>query len=220
MFLKRHMLLGKRGRTVSLKVENIKKLMGWCPNAKAHEARRSVYLENFDSNVPDRTSGDIRDLKDPGWLLKESTQVLLFDIFLTFVYILLYNQIGFLPFTLLCGLSTGLAYVAVYWNQRIQRYDAIAKKPDVRYVSKKSFWISLAIILPILFSLVFLPYIPIIGTHIMQVMFSLLANFLSLMWGAYFQIIYWERKNHMKIYRKYENSFQKTYAIGGKEGKL
>jgi hypothetical protein len=40
------------------------------------------------------------------------------------------------------------------------------------------------------------------------------------MWGFYFQLIYWEKKNHMKIYIKYENSLEKIYAIGKKEGEL
>ena len=43
--------------------ECFRKLMGWCPNAKAHEARRHVNLENFDSDVPDRARGEGGDTK-------------------------------------------------------------------------------------------------------------------------------------------------------------
>jgi hypothetical protein len=40
------------------------------------------------------------------------------------------------------------------------------------------------------------------------------------MWGFYFQLIYWEKKHHVKIYIKSEKGFQKMYALGEKEGKL
>ncbi len=36
----------------------------------------------------------------------------------------------------------------------------------------------------------------------------------------YLTEVYWEKKNHMKIYIIFENSLVKTYAIGEKEGKL
>ena len=36
----------------------------------------------------------------------------------------------------------------------------------------------------------------------------------------YLTDVYWEKKNHMKIYIIFENSLEKTYAIGEKEGKL
>lgn len=38
------------------------------------------------------------------------------------------------------------------------------------------------------------------------------------MWGTSLQLIYWEKKNHMKICIENENGFQKTYAVGEKEG--
>jgi hypothetical protein len=36
----------------------------------------------------------------------------------------------------------------------------------------------------------------------------------------YLTEVYWEKKNHMKIYIIFENSLEKIYAIGEKEGKL
>jgi hypothetical protein len=206
---------------VNRKVEYIKKLMGWCPNTRAYEAKRHVNLENFDSDVPDRARGENGDLKNPGWFRRIRNQMLLAGIFLTFMYFLIINHTGFLPFALICGLFTGLAAVVAHWNRRIEQYDVIAKKPVVRYVpKKKSFWISLTIIFFILVSLFFLPYIPKIGTFITQFMFSFSANVISMMWGAYFLLIYWEKKNHMKIYRENVNSYENTYAIEEKEGEL
>ena len=90
------------------KVEYIKKLMGWCPNAKAHEARQHVNLENFDSDIPDRARGENGDLKNLGRLRKTSTRILLIDIFFTFVYFLVLNQIGINLIFLLAGSFSSL----------------------------------------------------------------------------------------------------------------
>jgi hypothetical protein len=48
---------------MSLKIENIKKFMGWCPNAKSNETRKHIPLENFDLEIPDRPGGEIRPQK-------------------------------------------------------------------------------------------------------------------------------------------------------------
>ena len=192
--------------------------MGWCPNAKAHEARRHVNLDNSEFDVPDRARGDNRDLRDPGWLRRVSTQILLFAIFLTFVNLLLYNQIGLNLLYLGAGLLMVLFDFAFRWNKQIQRYDAIAKKPIVRHVPKiKSLRGLLAIInllfrisVLFLFCWVLVPYMFNFGTPPIS---GVLLILLFLTWGYYFPLIYWEKKNHMKIYRKSENSFEKTYVF-------
>jgi hypothetical protein len=52
-------------------------------------------------------------------------------------------------------------------------------------------------------------------------MYSFVAGLWILtMWGTSLQLIYWEKKNHMKICTENKNGFQKTYAVGDKEGKL
>jgi hypothetical protein len=50
---------------MSLKVESIKKLMGWCPNTRAYEARQRTNFESFESDIPDRAKGDSGDQKIP-----------------------------------------------------------------------------------------------------------------------------------------------------------
>ncbi|AKB52816.1 hypothetical protein MSBRW_3563 [Methanosarcina barkeri str. Wiesmoor] len=199
---------------MSLKVESIKKLMGWCPNARAPEARRNIDLEYFDSNVPDRARGDNSCLKNSGWLQRESNQILLFAIFLTFVHFLIYNHMGLLP-SFFASLPP-LFYFVFHWNERIQRFNDIAKKPIVRYVSKLSYlWVLIIIVFIAL--LMLLTYMIRQSWHSALFGLSILCFF---MWGFYFQLIHWEKKNHMRIYIESENGFQKAYAIGEKEGKM
>ena len=189
----------------------IKKLMGWSPNVRAHEARSQINLENFDSDVPDKARGDTRYLKNPGWLQREKNQILLFAIFLTFVHFLIYNYIGLLP-SLFASLPP-LFYFVFHWNERIQRFNDMEKKPIVRYISKVSYlWVLIIIILVVL--LMILSYIIRQSWHSALFGLSIIWFF---MWGFYFQLIYWEKKNHMKNYIKHENSFEKMYAVGEKE---
>jgi hypothetical protein len=46
-------------RIVNLKVKNIKKLMGWCPNAKMTETGSRISDANFEAN--DRSGGEKAD---------------------------------------------------------------------------------------------------------------------------------------------------------------
>jgi hypothetical protein len=190
----------------------IRKLMGWCPNAKSHGAIQQTDPENLNFDIPDRARGDNSHLKNPGWLQRESNQILLFAIFLTFVHFFIYNRIGLLPS--LFALLPPLFYFVFHWNERIQRFNDIAEKPIVRYVSKTSYlWI--LIIVLFVFLLMLLSYMIRQSWH--SALFGLSIVWL-LMWGFYFQLIYWEKKNHMRIYIKSGNGFQKAYAIREKEG--
>lgn len=201
---------------VNIVIKSIRKLMGWCPYTKTYEAeaRRHVSLENFDSNIPDRARGEKGDSKNPGWLQRESNQILLFAIFLTFVHFLIYNHIGLLP-SLFASLPP-LFYFVFHWNERIQRFNGIARKPTVRYVSKVSYlWVLIIIIFIAL--LMLLTYMIRQSWHSALFGLSILLFFT---WGFYIQLIYWERRNHMKIYVKHENSLEKMYAVGEKEGEL
>nr|WP_269848886.1 DUF1673 domain-containing protein [Methanosarcina horonobensis] len=57
------------------------------------------------------------------------------------------------------------------------------------------------------------------GSRIMAVMGFMFGTCLTA-FLYYLTDVYWEKKNHMKIYIKFENSLEKIYAIGEKEGKL
>ncbi|MDR7666229.1 DUF1673 family protein [Methanosarcina sp. Z-7115] len=59
---------------MSLKVENIKKMMGWCPNAKIHEARQQIHLENIEAN--DRSGGSDRPRGERNKIKRNSKQFL------------------------------------------------------------------------------------------------------------------------------------------------
>jgi len=189
---------------VSLKVENIKKLMGWCPNAKAHEAKRNVNFEDLDFDIPDGAREENVDLKNLGWLRKASNRTLLIYTFFTFVYFLVLNQIGINLIFLLAGSFSSLFLSIFFWKTQMQKYDDLVKHPVTEYSTKKKI---------ITFAITFVVYLVISyldatgSEFVVQAAISFVGGFLVSMWLEYLQILYWERKNHKMIY------FDKSYGI-------
>lgn len=195
---------------MSLKVETIKKMMGWCPNAKAYEARQIINFENFESGAPDRIGGENGDQKNLGWFRKTSVQTFLITTFLTLTYLLIIKQLGVNLIFLLAGSLVSLFFIIFDWNAQMQRYDTLRKKPVIDYSCKKNLYYILAYMFMIV---IFYLYFK--GQELaMQAIFSLLGGSLVAMWLSYFQLIYWEKKNHKTIYYgKKHGTWKSSYLI-------
>jgi len=205
---------------VNLNTEYIKKLMGWCPNAGAAEARRNVNLENFNSDIPERAGKENGDLKNLGWFRKTSTQTLLINTFLTFAYFLVITHLdlnlirGVNFILLLVGSFISLFVTILYWKAQMQRYNDLIKHPVIDYSDKKKLYYILGYTFLIL---IYLLYIKGNGPAL-QAMFSLVGGFAVGMWFSYFQLIYWEKKNHKTIYfNKRYGTWKTSYIIREKK---
>lgn len=201
---------------MNLNIEYIKKLMGWCPNAGAAEARRDVSFENFDSDIPERAGGENGDLKNPGWFRKTSTYILLINTFFALAYFLVINQLGINLalginlILLLTGFFIALFLVIFDWKVQMQRYDALVKHPVIEYSDKKKLYYILA---SVFFILIYHLYFK--GQELaLQTIFSFMGGLMIGMWLSYFQLIYWEKKNHKTIYfDKSYGTWKKSYII-------
>lgn len=186
--------------------------MGWCPNAKANEAKRRISLENFDSDTPDRARGEGGDTENRSWFRKASTRILLIATSITFVYFLIFNQTGINLIFSLAGFFIVTVYFAFHWKTQMQEYNNLVKQPVTEY-SKKMRITMIAIII-VLSSLRYLFGI-IVGQELAwQAMLSLYGGFLVFIWLSYFQIKYWEKMNHKTIYiNKREGTWKRSYII-------
>jgi len=198
---------------VSLRVKNIKKLMGWCPNAKASESRRNISFENFDSDIPDKAKGDNGDQRNPGWLRKTSAYTILINILFTLAYLLAINHLGLNLTFLLAGFSISVAVIVFDWKKQMRRYDTLAQK----HICDNSFMKKVSQIMNLIFY-AFLFYWIFSGdverNHSMQVIISFMSGLLVVMWLSYFQLIYWQKKNHKTIYfDKSHGTWKKSYVI-------
>ncbi|HII02968.1 TPA: DUF1673 domain-containing protein [Methanosarcinaceae archaeon] len=208
---------------MSLKVvafEQIKKLMGWCPNAKIAEAGSRISSVNFEAYG---RSGEekARSTEVLGQHSRLDTQLLLLPIFFAYFYINLFQK-GINTEAFLLGLSLSLPIYLLGWKKQMHQYDDAKEKPVVSPFFRKSlFGVLLFLFLGFTLLMVFLPYISSYAAHLNdRTLNSFVSGTLIPMWGFYFQLIHWERKNHMKMYMKREKGQQKLYALGEKGGKL
>lgn len=190
-----------RAKTVAF--DQIKKLMGWCPYARAHETRQYIHSENFVSNSPDEPDEENANLNNPSWFRKLSNRILLVETFFTLAYILIINQLGINPIFLLIGFLIALLVIIFDWKAQMQRYNALVKKPVIDRSDKK-------ILHFILYASVYIAlyYFNIKGWEsALQAMVSFIGGSLPITWREYFQLLYWEKKNHKMVY------FDKSYGI-------
>lgn len=200
--------------------------MGWCPNSKTLETGSRISPANFETYV--RSGGE--KARIPRFLSRFSSlfsrfdvRILLPAIFVTPFYINLLFRKGVNAEALLLGLSLSLLIYLLGWKKQMRQYDTLAKKPIIASSFKKTlFWIFLVMILGLILPMVFLSYILSYIPSFLnaQSMYSFIAGAWILMGGTYLQLIYWERKNHLKIYIKSEQGFQKMYALEEKAGEL
>jgi hypothetical protein len=208
--------------TVSLRY--IKKLMGWCPNVKTTEIGSHISPSHFETN--DRSRGEKANspqVKNQFSRIFSRLDVRLFlpTLILTPFYISMLFLKGVDSEALFIGILLPLLIYSLCWKKQMLWYDALAKKPNVRYFSKiVLFFVFLTLIWALIFPIrVFLSHVP--SSINSESLYSFIAGLsFFIMWGTSLQLIYWEKKNHMKICIKNENGFLKTYAVGEKEGEL
>ena len=199
--------------------------MGWCPNAKTFETGSRISSTNFEEYNRDKGEK----ARSPGVLSRYSrlfsrldVRLLLPTLFLTPFYIIMLFRKGVDSEFFFSGILFSLLLNSLCWKKLIHEYNALMKKPNVRYVSKiVLFYVFLSLIWFSIFPfMVFRSYYTPYSID-SQSMYSFIAGLWILtIWGTSLQLIYWEKKNRMKIYVKNKNRFQKMYAIGKKEGEL
>jgi len=201
--------------------DQIKKFMGWCPNAKALETGSRVRFANFGTN--DQSEGE--KAKNPtvsGQHSRLDIYLLVLPIIFTPVYINLFQK-GINKEAFLLGLLISLPIYLLGWKKQMHQYDAVKRNPVVSPSFRKTLTcVVLFLFLGFTLLMAFLPYISSHAAYLFndQVLSSFTSGTLILMWSFYFQLIYWEKKNHMKMYVKREKGQQKLYVLGEKEREL
>jgi len=195
----------------------IKKLTGWCPNAKTIEVGSRVSPANFEAYDQSKEE-KARNPKVTSLFSRLYIRFFLPTFFLTPIYIVMLFLKGVNLDFLFLGILFSLLINSLFWKRQIREYNAAAKKPTVRYISKIVLvFVFLSLIWFLIFpALVFLSYTP--PSINSQSMYSFIAGaWILTMWGTCFQLFYWEKKNHMKVCILNEKGLQKTYTVGEKE---
>jgi hypothetical protein len=195
---------------MTLTIEYIKKLMGWCPNTQANRTERNIHLEDNYLNTLDTARGKIGNQNDLGWFQKASIRTLFACNVLTLMYVLLFSQLGINLILFLAGFFIALFFVIFHWKARMQLYAGLVKQPYIDHSNMEKLY---AIIVFVLYLGIFFLYTT--GREpSLQSMFSLFGGFLTYFWLGYIQILYWEKKNHKRIYfDKSYGTWKKSYII-------
>jgi len=195
--------------------------MGWCPNAKAFETGSRNSFANF--GVNDQSKGEkAKNPTVPGQHSRLDIQLFLLPIFFTAVYIKLFQK-GINIEAFFLGLLLSLPIYLLGWKKQMHQYNAVKRNPVVSPSFRKTLaCVVLFLFLGFTLLMAFLPYISSRAAYLFndQVLYSFTSGTLILMWGFYFQLLYWERKNHMKMYTKREKRQQKLYVLREKEREL
>lgn len=197
-------------------IENIRKMMGWCPNASTTESRKSIMLDDLTANAPD--SGGELTHTTARWWNKWRNRVLLNSFFLTLLAITWFNSGGKNNMNLfLSGLITGASISIGAGIAEWRRLNEVAKGKyrRLQVTGRKKVINSLKIV-GLIALVTFLIIFLLVKTGIrIREYYPFLSGLFLFAWTQYLVVVYWERKNKkMLIVEK--TSFYAVDTGGGK----
>lgn len=196
-------------------VENIRKIMGWCPNVGALEARKAMQFDDIvvtasdsDNELPQLTSG---------WLTKYRNRILLYSLILTLLAIWLFisegiNRLDVFMTGIISGLVLSLVTGVTEWRKLNK---AAAGGFRRLQVTRKQMLVNYLIIIGLIVIVIFISsYLTVkTGSNIRDIS-AFLSGFILIVWTQFFEVVYWERKNKKTLIVE-KASF---YAVDAKAG--
>jgi hypothetical protein len=185
-------------------VENIRKIMGWCPNANAFATKRMKVAFPIDEEfAPGEKGKGIQNYSKMGWANIYRNYVLLLTLvgvtgFAASLFLIKYMSEGFHTDVIFKGILIGII-IAVF-NQ-VESWKELNKinQPEIspmRNVYLKSFVFNAILISALMAAVLFLSFS--IGKE-SPFEFMIFLFFPSI-WINYPLVVYWERKNGKRIY--------------------
>jgi len=178
-------------------IENIRKVMGWCPKVGAIETKKAVQFDDIVVNASDKG----RELTHitMKWWNKYHNLILLISILgiLTDINMLISWE-GRNIDIFLVGLFLGILISMVTWKTTWHSLDRISTRTPHKTVMKPSKKRMLVFCIIIFLYVAAITYFMSIYDWKKGTAF-LLGLGTSLFWLSYFQIVYWERKNRKTL---------------------
>ena len=183
------------------KIENnIKRMMGWCPNASAIKYKENMHFDTPQMNAPDIGGVSIHTVN--GWLNKYRNRILLISVILTLFSIVYFITAGMYNLDMfLTGVIAGLLFSFATWFSEWRRLNKAAAG---KFISQKltlkrkavQLLVLISLIALVSFSIGFLAWKSNTG---IQGVFAFLSGLALSIWTQYFEVIYWERKNRKSL---------------------
>jgi len=195
--------------------QTIRKMMGWCPNLGAMEARKAM---QFDDIVVNASDGD-NELPQltSGWLTKYRNRILLYSLILTLVAIWLFisegiNRLDVFMTGIISGLVLSLVTGVTEWRKLNK---AAAGGFRRLQITRKQMLVNYLVILGLIVIVIFISsYFTVKTGHNIRDISAFSSGFVLIVWTQFFEVVYWERKNKKTLIVE-KASF---YAVDAKAG--
>ena len=195
--------------------EHIKRMMGWCPNVGAMEARKAMQFDDIVVNASD-SDNELPQLTS-GWLTKYRNRILLYSLILTMVAIGIFISEGINRLdAFMTGIISALVFSLVTGVTEWRRLNKAAAGGFRRLqVTRKQLLVNYLVIIGLIVIVIFITsYFTVrTGSNIRNIpAFS--SGFVLIVWTQFFEVVYWERKNKKTLIVE-KSSF---YAVDAKAG--
>ena len=181
-------------------IENIRKVMGWCPNASMIEARKTVLFDDLAVNAPDGIGG-LRHWTS-GWWGKYRNRTLLNCFFATLLAITFFNIGGRdKPDIFIIGIIAGMIFSIITWITEWRRFNKAAAGEYIQMsVTRRkkimNYRILVGFIMVVMLVIGF--FLSKTGIRISEI-YAFLSGLYLFIWTQYLEVIYWERKNRKML---------------------
>lgn len=176
--------------------DQIRKFMGWCPNASTIRARKTVQFDDMVVNAPG-SGGELTHIT-AGWWNKYHNRILFSSVIATMLAIYFFTLSGKDNMNLfLAGLIAGVLSSIVFWVFEWRRLNkAAAGEYRMLQVTRRKKIINYIVIGGLLAVITFVTGFLLVktGTRISE-SYAFLSGLLLFVWTQYLEVVYWERKN-------------------------
>lgn len=187
-------------------IKNIRKLMGWCPNAKILETQHSIHSEYFEANNQARGKNAVNSPLPSGWWNRRHNRALMISSGLTLFSLLEIGFFGVHPRDerFIFGLTVGTIFnlLICIWNWHFLNK---IKNSSKRIQTKNK----LIIILGLLSLTTLLIQSSLVGW---RVVLTFISGFCLTTFLYYLTDVYWEKKNE-KIVLLEGNYMPEIYIV-------
>lgn len=176
-------------------VENIRKMMGWCPNASATYTKESLQFDDLRVNTPD-SKGKITHV-GAGWLKKYHNKILLKLLLMMYLAVFTFYGYGKVNLDMyLIGIISGLFFHFFLGLNDWHRFNRAAGRGIAQsQTTKKQIAITFLVIISLIVFIVFLV------TNITGGM-AFISGTMLFVWIEFFTVLYWEHKNEKTLIMK------------------
>jgi len=197
-------------------VDKVKRMMGWCPNLGAMEARKAMQFDDIVVNASD-SDNELPQLTS-GWLTKYRNRILLYSLILTLVAIWLFisegiNRLDVFMTGIISGLVLSLVTGVTEWRKLNK---AAAGGFRRLQVTRKQMLVNYLIIIGLIVIVIFISsYFTVKTGRSIRDISAFSSGFILIVWTQFFEVVYWEWKNKKTLIVEKASFYAVDAEVGG-----